>query len=106
VPRDQRVDPEFLDRTFKLIIYSKRGQDSSTGIETGCTTGVRFWGEDSSLFHSAVHLGFHTMDTGAISVGLKWPRLEADHSNASSVNVKNYSDITAPRICIHSTVLN
>jgi hypothetical protein len=38
---------------------------------------------------SGVHPASYPMGTGALSLGVKWPGREADHSAPSSVKVKN-----------------
>jgi hypothetical protein len=62
---------------------------------TGWTAGVRFTTEerDFALFHSVLtragaHPAFYPMGTGALSSGVKQPRLQADHSPAYSAEVK------------------
>jgi len=43
---------------------------------------------------------------GALSLGLKWPRHEADHSPPSSAKIKNaWSNTSAPPIRLHGVVL-
>jgi hypothetical protein len=79
--------------------------DSSVRIATGTgwTAGVRFPAEakDFPLFHG-VQAGFgshpasYAMDTEAVSLGVKRPGCEAQHSPPSSVEVKNGGAIPAP----------
>jgi hypothetical protein len=44
---------------------------------------------------------------GALSLGVKWPGHEADHSPPSSAEVKNaWSCTSTPPICLHGMVLS
>jgi hypothetical protein len=45
--------------------------------------------------------------TGALSVGVKWPGHEADHSPPPSAEVKNaWSYTSTPPVCLHGVVLS
>jgi len=44
---------------------------------------------------------------GTLSLGVKWPRREADHSPPSGAEVKNaWSYTTTPAILLHGVVLS
>jgi hypothetical protein len=44
---------------------------------------------------------------GALSLGVKWPGHEADHSATSSAEVKNVLSYTStPPVCLHVVVLS
>jgi len=45
--------------------------------------------------------------SGALSLGVKWPGREADHSPPSSAKVKDvWSYTSTPQICIHGIMLS
>jgi hypothetical protein len=72
--------------------------DSSVGIASGYRLDSRGLipgrGKRFSVFHSVqtgsgTHPASYTMFTWALSMGVKWPGREADHSPPSSAEVKN-----------------
>jgi hypothetical protein len=77
----------------------RKSRDSSVGIATGCGlddlgSGVRFPAEagNFSLLHSVqTGSGTHppSYPMGALSLGVKRPGREADHSLPSSTEIKN-----------------
>jgi hypothetical protein len=56
---------------------------------------------------SGVHPASYPMGTGALSLGVKRPGREAEHSPPSSAEVKNAWNYTStPSICLHGVVLS
>jgi hypothetical protein len=68
--------------------------------------------ENFSLHHrvqrgSGAHPASYPMGTGTLSLGVKRPRREADHSPPSSAEVKNeWSYTSTPPIRLHGVVLS
>jgi hypothetical protein len=89
--------------------------DSSVSIVLGY--GLDDWGSrvqfsvgagNFSLHHriqngSGAHQASYPMGTSGLSMGVKWPRHEADHSLPSSVEVKNVQSYTSTH---HGVVLS
>jgi hypothetical protein len=104
--------------TILSRIGNKKGHDSSVGIALGYGldergSGVRFpaGAGNFSLHHrvqngSGAHQPPIQWVPGALSLGVKRPRREADHSPPSSAEVKNaWSYTSTPPIRLHGVVL-
>jgi hypothetical protein len=86
--------------SFGICYVLNKSPDSSVGIAMGYGldnrgSRVRFLAEagNFSLRHrfqngSGVHPASYLMGTGALSLGVKWPEREVDHSPSSSAEVK------------------
>jgi hypothetical protein len=80
------------------------------GLRAGCS-GVRVQAGagNISLNHgvqtgTGTHPASYPMVSGALSLGVKRPEREADHSHPSSAEVKSYTSI--PTIRLHGMVLS
>jgi hypothetical protein len=92
--------PDKILYTFFISHIHKQSRDSSVGIALGCGlddrgSGVRFptGAGNFSLHHrvqngSGAHPAVCPVGTGAISLGVKRPGREADHSPPSSAEVE------------------
>jgi hypothetical protein len=105
----------FPSNRFMSWVYCiSRSRDSSDGIVTGPTSGVRVpAGERLSILHSAqtgsrAHPTCYPMDAGGHFPGgvVKHPVSEADCSPPSRVEVKIGGVIPPHPICLNGVVLN
>jgi len=55
---------------------------------------------------SGTHPAFYSMSAGPVTLGVKRPRREIDHSPPTSVEVDTWSYTSIPSIRLHGVVLN
>jgi hypothetical protein len=88
---------------------------NSVGIATGYGLddrgsipgrGKRFSLLPSVQTGSGVHPASYPVGTGALSIGVKRPGYDADHSPPTSAEVKNSGAIPLPPIRLHGVVIN
>jgi hypothetical protein len=83
-----------LKSSSEVKVSVKLSCDSSVGIATGF--GVLGFGSKLPI----------KWVPGALSLGLKWPGREADHSPPSNAEIKNAWSYTSTPQCLHGVVLN
>jgi hypothetical protein len=88
--------PLLRSSIFFSTLFSNESRASSVGIATGYGLDCR-WGlgtfRHSVQTGSGAHPTSYPMGTGAISLGIKRPGREADHSPPSSAEVKEWVDL-------------
>jgi hypothetical protein len=95
---------------FTQFLKSFGARDSSVGIATGWTTGVRFpaGARDFNLLCNVqTGSGAHPASyPGALSPGVERPGRQADHSPPSSAEVENGGAVPLLSLRLHGAVLN
>jgi hypothetical protein len=93
--------------------YINGSRDSSVGIATGSTAGFDSrLGQEIFLYYTASRPALKPTQPpiqwvlGALSLGIKQPGREADHSPPSTVEVKNGGTRSPLPIRFHGVVLN
>jgi len=82
----------------------RRFSDWATGWVIQCLNhswGMRFYLLQNIQIDSGAHPASCSISRGTLSLGIKWPGCEPDHSSPSSAEVKMCGEASTPALCLY-----